>query len=64
MRMHAESNNVVVLAVLLNLERVLALVAVDNEQPILSNTTPLCMLVKVLQILETKLLHCPAIPRL
>ena len=63
MKRHAESNNLVLLAVLLELERVVALVAVDNEQSILSNTSPLCMLVEVLQPLETKLVRRPAVLR-
>jgi hypothetical protein len=46
-RRHAESNNLVVLAVLLEIERVVALIAVDNKQPISAYNSPLCMLIKV-----------------
>jgi hypothetical protein len=47
-RRHAESNNLVLLAVLLEFERVVAIVAVNNEQPVPANSAPLCMLIKVL----------------
>jgi hypothetical protein len=40
-RRHAESNNVVILAVLLEFQRLVALVAVDNEQTVGPNSTPL-----------------------
>jgi hypothetical protein len=50
MRRHAESNNSVLLAVLLEIERVVALVAVDNKQTIASYSPRLCMSVKVLQL--------------
>jgi hypothetical protein len=56
-RRHAESNDLVLLAVLLESKRVVSVVAVDNEQMILSNTSPLCMLVEVLQPLDTKLIR-------
>jgi hypothetical protein len=45
---HAESSNLVLLAVLLEFERVVAIVAVNNEQPVPANIAPLCMLIKVL----------------
>jgi hypothetical protein len=48
MRRHAESDNLVLLAVLLEFERVVALVAIDNKQTILSNSRPLCMPIEVL----------------
>jgi hypothetical protein len=47
-RRHAESNNLVLLAVLLEFERVVTLVAVNNKQTIFSNSTLLCMPVKML----------------
>jgi hypothetical protein len=47
-RKHAEGNNIILLAVLLEFERVVALVAVDNEQTYCANSTPLCIGVKVL----------------
>ena len=48
MRRHAEGDNPVILAVLLEIERVVALMAVDNKQLIGAYNSPLCMLVKVL----------------
>jgi hypothetical protein len=60
-RRHAESNNLVLLAVLLEFERVVTLVAVDNKQTILSNSMLLCMPVKMLQLLKTKVVRSPAV---
>lgn len=60
---HAESNNLVILAVLLEFERVVALMAVDNKQSVATDYLPLCMLIKVLQPLKTKLVSGPAILR-
>ena len=48
MRRYADSDNLVLLAVLLEIKRVVALVAVDNEQSYSSKSTLLCMGVKVL----------------
>jgi hypothetical protein len=62
-RRHAESNNLVLLTVLLEFERVVALVAVDKEQLILPNSASLCMRVKVFQPLQTKLICCPTVLR-
>jgi hypothetical protein len=45
---HAESNNLVLLAVLLEFKQVVALIAVNYKQPMCANSMPLCMLVKVL----------------
>jgi hypothetical protein len=47
-RRHAESDNLVILAVLLEIKRVVALIAVNNKQLISAYNSPLCMLVKVL----------------
>jgi hypothetical protein len=47
-RRHADSNNLVTLAVLLEIKRVIALIAVDNEQLIGAYSSPLYILVKVL----------------
>jgi hypothetical protein len=47
-RRHAESNNLILLAVLLKFKRVVALVAVNNEQAYSSKSTSFCMRVKVL----------------
>jgi hypothetical protein len=63
MRRHTDSDNLVLLAVLLKLERVVALMAVDYEQSVAANYPLLCMLVKVLQPLQTKLICCPAVIR-
>jgi hypothetical protein len=46
-RRHAESDNLVVLAVLLEIERVVAFMAVDNEQLMSAYNPSLCMLIKV-----------------
>jgi hypothetical protein len=45
---HAESNNLVLLTVLLEIKRVVALIAVDNKQLISAYNSPFCMLIKVL----------------
>ena len=47
-RRYAESNNLVILAVLLEFERVVALIAVNNKQLISACNPPLYMLIKVL----------------
>jgi hypothetical protein len=47
-RRHIESNNLILLAVLLEIKRVIALMAVDNKQPVSAYNPPLCMLIKVL----------------
>jgi hypothetical protein len=47
-RRHVDSNNLVLLAVLLECERVVALMAVDNEELMSAYNPPLCMLIKVL----------------
>jgi hypothetical protein len=62
-RRHADSNNLVLLAVLLEYERVVALMAVDNEEPMSAYNPPLCMLIKVLQPLQPKLVYSPAVLR-
>jgi hypothetical protein len=40
-RRYVESNNVVILAVLLEFQRLVALIAVDNKQIVGPNSTPL-----------------------
>jgi hypothetical protein len=47
-RRHAESNNLIILAVLLEFKQVIALIAINNKQPMCANNPPLCMLIKVL----------------
>jgi hypothetical protein len=45
---HAESNNLVLLTVLLEIEQVVALMAVNNKQLISAYNSPFYMLIKVL----------------
>jgi hypothetical protein len=47
-RRHAESNNLIILVVLLEFKQVIALIAINNEQLICANNSPLYMLIKVL----------------
>jgi hypothetical protein len=47
-RRHAESDDIVLLTVLLEFERVVALVAVKYKQSVRANSALLCMLIKVL----------------
>jgi hypothetical protein len=47
-RRYTESNNLVLLAVLLEFKRVVALIAVNNKQTIASYSPPLCVHIKVL----------------
>jgi hypothetical protein len=47
-RRHAESNNLVILAVLLEFERFVALMAVNNKQLMRANNSSLYILIKVL----------------
>jgi hypothetical protein len=58
---HTESNNLAFLAEVLELKRLVALVAVNNEQPVTAYRTSLCMLDKVLQLGKTKLVGSPAV---
>jgi hypothetical protein len=47
-RRHIKSNNLIILAVLLEFEQVIALIAVDNKQLISANNSPFYIFVKVL----------------
>jgi hypothetical protein len=47
-RRYADSNNLILLAILLEFKRVVALIAVNCEQLVAANYPLLCMLVKVL----------------
>jgi hypothetical protein len=47
-RRHVDSNNLVLLIVLLEYERVVALMAVDNKELMSAYNPLLCMLIKVL----------------
>jgi hypothetical protein len=62
-RRHTDSNNLVLLAVFLEFERVIALVAINNEELVAANYLLLCMRIKVLQPLKTKLISRPAVLR-
>jgi hypothetical protein len=46
---HAESDNIVLLAVLLEFDQVVALMAIEHKQLICANSAPLCVRIKVLQ---------------
>lgn len=61
MRWHAKSNNIIRFANLFEFERAVALVAIDNQQPMRAYGAILCMLVEMLQPGNTKLICCPAI---
>jgi hypothetical protein len=58
---HTESNNLAFLTEVLELKRLVALMAVNNKQPVTAYCTSLCMLDKVLQPGKTKLVGGPAI---
>jgi hypothetical protein len=47
-RRHVDSNNLILLAVLLECKRVVALMAVDNKELMSTYNSPLYMLIKVL----------------
>jgi hypothetical protein len=47
-RRHIDSNNLILLIVFLEYERVIALIAVNNKQLVATNYSPLYMLIKVL----------------
>jgi hypothetical protein len=53
----------VILAVLREFRRVVALVTVNNQHTVGTNSTRLCMPVKVLQPVKTKLVSSPAVLR-
>ena len=63
MRGHTQSDNLVFLAVLMEIDRVVTLMTVQNKQPMAANSALLCVLVKVLQPFQTKLIVCPAVLR-
>jgi hypothetical protein len=50
-RRYTDSNNLILLIVLLECERVIALIAVDNKKLISAYNPSLYMLIKVLQLL-------------
>jgi hypothetical protein len=62
-RRHADSDNLVLLAILLEFKQVVALIAVNCEQLVAANYPLLCMLIKVLQLLQAKLICSLAVLR-
>jgi hypothetical protein len=60
---HADSNNLVLLAILLEFKQVVALIAVNCKQLVAANYPLLCMLIKVLQLLQAKLICSLAVLR-
>ena len=63
MRWHTESQDLVVKAVVLKILVEVALMAVQNKQPVPPHLARLCMRVKVLQPLQTKRVVSPAVLR-
>jgi hypothetical protein len=45
---HIDSNNLILLAVLLEIKQVIALIAINNKKLISAYNPPLCILIKVL----------------
>jgi hypothetical protein len=62
-RWHTESKNLVFQAVVLKILVEMALMAVQNKQPIHPYLARLCMRVKMLQPLKTKRVVSPAVLR-
>ena len=61
MQRHAERDNVVLLAIELKFGRVVALVAVEDQQPVFSFRTRCCMVVEVLDPIQAYRIGSPAI---
>jgi hypothetical protein len=59
----AYSDNLVISAVLLEIQRIVALMAINNQQTVATNSTRLCMRVKVLKLVKTKLVVSLAVLR-
>jgi hypothetical protein len=47
---HIESNNLIILIVLLEFKRVIAFVTINNKQAVAANNPLLCIRIKVLQL--------------
>jgi hypothetical protein len=60
---HTESNNLIIFVVILKLQRVIALIAVNNKQSVATNYSLLCIPIKVLQLRKPKLISRPAVVR-
>ena len=63
MRRHADSNNLIILIVLLDYKRIIALITVSCEQLVATKYYLFCILVKVLQLLQPKLICYLAVLR-
>ena len=61
MRRHAERDDVVLLAIVLEFGRVVALVAVEDQQPISAFRTRCCMEIEVLDPIQAHCIGRPAI---
>ena len=61
MRRHAEGNDIVLLAVDLEVGRVVAVVAVEDEEAMNSGCSSFGMLVEVLNPFEASLVGCPTV---
>ena len=58
---HTEGDNLTLLTEILEFKRLIALVAVNNQQPIASYSSSLCILNKVLKLGKTKLIYSLAV---